>query len=188
MEVIRTSAKRMTRLINDLLDVTRIDVGHKLPIEASRIEVEPLVRELMEIFSPQAEARGVSLTADAKLAGAHARADRDRLIQAMSNIIGNALKFTPEGGSISLRVTSEDGMIHLAVSDTGPGIPEENLSHIWDPYWQMNRNARMGAGLGLAIVKGIVDAHGGRITVDSSAGSGTTFDVAIPGDLVTSDE
>jgi signal transduction histidine kinase len=180
MDAIRTSAKRMTRLINDLLDVSRMDAGHRLPIEAAELHVEAVVEELLEIFSPQAEARGVELRVENALDGAAIHADRDRLIQAVSNLLGNALKFTPEGGRVELAVRTEGEAVAFRVSDNGPGIEPENLSHIWDPYWQMSRTARAGAGLGLAIVKGIVEAHGGQISVESTPGAGTTFHFSIP--------
>jgi signal transduction histidine kinase len=180
LETIRIAARRMTRLINDLLDVSRIDSGHKLPIEAQPVEVTPILEELAEIFRPQTDARGIVLDLSAPTEPIRILADRDRLIQAISNLLGNAIKFTPEGGSVSLRAETRASEMEFAVRDTGPGVPEESLTRIWDPYWQMKRTARMGAGLGLPIARGIVEAHSGRIWVESRPGRGTTFYFTVP--------
>jgi signal transduction histidine kinase len=180
LETMRIAARRMTRLINDLLDVSRIDSGHKLPIEAQPIEVAPILEEVIGIFRPQADNRNIRLELSAPPEPVQILADRDRLIQAMSNLIGNAIKFTPDGGTVSLRAEPRASEMEFAVRDTGPGVPEENLARIWDPYWQLKRTARMGAGLGLPIARGIVEAHSGRIWVESRPGKGTTFYFTIP--------
>ena len=107
-------------------------------------------------------------------------ADRDRLLQLIGNRLNNALKFTPDGGHISLRASEHDGSAEIVVQDTGPGIALEQLPHVFDRFWRGDRASRNSAGLGLAICKGIVDAHNGRIAVRSIQGVGTTLQVSIP--------
>ena len=104
-------------------------------------------------------------------------------MQVLSNLIGNALKFTPAQGVISFRAERhEEELVLFAVSDSGPGIPRQNLKDIFNPYWQAKRTERMGAGLGLPIAKGIVESHGGTIWVESEQGKGTTFYFTLPAD------
>jgi signal transduction histidine kinase len=107
-------------------------------------------------------------------------ADRDRLIQVFSNLLGNALKFTPSGGDIRVGAALEGEQVRFYVRDNGPGMPPESLAHIFDRFWQANRTDRRGAGLGLSIVKGIVEAHGGRLQVESEPGRGSTFSFTVP--------
>jgi signal transduction histidine kinase len=101
-------------------------------------------------------------------------------LQVIGNLLSNALKFTPDGERISLRAAEKDGVVEIVVQDTGPGIPPEQLSHIFDRFWRGDRATRNSAGLGLAICKGIIDAHGGEIEVRSTQQAGTTFKVTIP--------
>ncbi|HUF17105.1 MAG TPA: HAMP domain-containing sensor histidine kinase, partial [Thermoanaerobaculia bacterium] len=179
-DVIHLSAKRMTRLIDDLLDVTTIDIGHRLPIEKSPVDLPELIDELAEIFRPQAAGRNVGLSWQVDVSPPTIPADRDRLNQALSNLVGNALKFTPEGGAVEVGVTDQGDEVQFSVRDDGLGIPAEHLQRIFDPYWQMKRTARMGAGLGLPIARGIVESHGGRIWVESDGTHGSTFRFTIP--------
>jgi signal transduction histidine kinase len=181
LEIISLSANRMSRLIQDLLDVTRLEGGKKLPIEPERLEVEPLLHEAHELFKVQATAGDVILLHDAENVPA-IRADRHRVMQVLSNLIGNALKFTPVGGTISIRARTKNDDVLFTVSDTGSGIPREHLSDIFNPYWQAKRTERLGAGLGLSITRGIVEAHGGHIYVNSEPNVGTTFTFTLPRD------
>ncbi len=180
VDIIEVSAKRMSRLISDLLDVTRLEGGKKLPIEATEVEVSTILDEISDLFKSQAAASSVNL----ELRGADAvpavHADRHRVMQVMSNLIGNALKFTPPGGSIRVTAEPRDSDVLFMVADTGPGIPGKNLEDIFNPYWQGKRAERLGAGLGLPIAKGIVEAHGGRIWVESRQGEGTKFFFTLP--------
>ena len=107
-------------------------------------------------------------------------ADPDRIGQVLGNLIGNAIKFTPRGGRIALTGRREGGQVRVAVTDQGPGIPERDLEHVFEPYWQARRTARLGAGLGLKIAKGLVEAHGGRIWAESAPGRGATFSFTLP--------
>ena len=107
-------------------------------------------------------------------------ADRDRLLQVVGNLLDNAFKYTPGGGRVSLRACEHQGYAEIIVQDPGPGIAPEDLPHIFDRFWRGDRASRASAGLGLAICKGIVEAHNGRIWVESTLGIGTTFHVSIP--------
>jgi signal transduction histidine kinase len=107
-------------------------------------------------------------------------ADRGRVLQVFSNLIGNALRFTPAGGSITLGARREEGLVRFSVVDTGPGIPPEHLPHLFERFWQAKEGSREGAGLGLPIARGLVEAHGGRIEVASTPGQGSTFSFTLP--------
>jgi signal transduction histidine kinase len=107
-------------------------------------------------------------------------ADRDRILQVFENLIGNAIKFTKPGGKITVSAEAQAEDVRFSVADSGTGIPEADLPHLFDRFWQASKEKGRGAGLGLAIVKGIVEAHGGRIWVTSALGNGTTFFFTIP--------
>ena len=180
LDVIRHSAERMRRLIEDLLDVTRLEGGKRLPIEPQAVDIEPLLRDTCELFKSQAAASGITLRYQVARDLPPVHADRHRMLQVLSNLVGNAMKFTPSGGTISFRADAPDGEVLFTVADTGPGIPKEHLGDIFNPYWQAKRAERMGAGLGLPIAKGIVESHGGRIWVESEPGKGTKFYFTLP--------
>ena len=180
IETIGLSAKRMERLIADLLDVTRLEGGKRLPIEPAKLDVESLFREGYEIFRAQAAAGEVTLQYNVADRAETVYADRHRVLQVLSNLIGNSLKFTPAGGMISFRAEPTDGKVLFTVADTGPGIPKEHLGDIFSPYWQAKRAERMGAGLGLPIAKGVVESHGGTMWVESEQGAGTKFFFTLP--------
>ena len=186
VETIELSAQRMRRLIDDLLDVTRLEGGKQLPIEAAPLAVKPLLDETYELFKVQTAAASIELRCEAGDDVPPVHADHHRVSQVLSNLVGNSMKFTPAGGRITVRAAPQDGQVLFAVSDTGSGIQHENLKKIFNPYWQAKRTARLGAGLGLPIAKGIVEAHGGRIWVESEPGKGTTFYFTLPAARVTS--
>jgi len=179
IETMEISAKRMNRLIGDLLDVTRMEGGKPLPIEPEPLSVADVMREAEELFRAQAGVASVSIEYpfDEHLPPMHA--DHHRVMQVLSNLIGNSLKFTPPGGNITVRARRRRSEILFSVSDTGPGIPKEHLGEIFT-RWQAKGTERLGAGLGLPIAKGIVEAHGGRIWVESDQGQGTQFYFTMP--------
>lgn len=181
LAIIRRAAERMEKLIQDLLDVTRIEAG-RLSIEPQPVRVGQVLSDAVEAFRPRAQAAALELTTEAAGESEKLYADRDRLLQVFSNLIGNAMKFTPEGGSISVRAYPQEDGFRFEVADTGPGIPPEHLPHLFDRFWQANNAARSGAGLGLAICKGIVEAHGGTLWVESTPGEGSTFSFILPKD------
>ncbi len=180
VETIGLSAKRMSRLIEDLLDVTRLEGGKRLPIQPEPVEVSSLLGEAYELFKAQAAASRVRLQCEGGENLPPVHADRHRVMQVLSNLMGNSLKFTPAGGSISCRADAWGSEVLITVADTGPGIPKEHLGDIFSPYWQAKRAERLGAGLGLPIAKGIVESHGGRIWVESQPGEGTKFFFTLP--------
>jgi signal transduction histidine kinase len=167
---------RMQRLIDDLLDVARIDTG-TLSVEPRAISLQALLEEAFEQHRALAADKRISLVRELDRAGG-VIADRHRMGQAISNLVGNALKFTPAGGTICIGGETRGDRAVLWVSDTGRGIPPEHLPRLFDRFWQPQRG-RDGVGLGLAIVKGIVDAHSGTIEVDSKPGTGTTFRISL---------
>jgi signal transduction histidine kinase len=106
--------------------------------------------------------------------------DRERLLQVFANLVGNAIKFTPQGGRVQIRVVARPGCVQFSVADTGPGIADDHLRHVFDRYWRLHKRSRNGTGLGLSIVRGIIEAHGGSVSVDTAPGAGATFHFSLP--------
>ncbi|MGH7461779.1 MAG: sensor histidine kinase, partial [Longimicrobiales bacterium] len=127
-----------------------------------------------------AREKGIELEYSAARELPDVKVDRGRIIQVLSNLISNALRFTPEAGRIEVRAHEDEGAIKISVRDTGPGIRPEDREAIFLPFWQAMRGARQGAGLGLTIARAIIEQHGGRIWVESEEGAGTTFSFTIP--------
>ncbi len=176
---IRSAVQQMERLIKDLLDIKRIEAGF-LALEDERVMVRDLIDDIMETFGPLTSARGVTLTRTSADETFHVRADRERLQQVFSNLLGNAIKFSSAGDTIRVGAIERGDFVEFSIADSGPGIPAEHLPHIFDRFWQARRTGRHGIGLGLAIVKGIVDAHGGSVSITSELGSGSAFTVVLP--------
>jgi signal transduction histidine kinase len=176
-QIIARSAGRMGRLIEALLDVARIEAG-AFVVRPSAESVRPILEEAKELFEGQAELAGVELLVEVAEDVPQARMDRDRMLQALANLLDNALRFTPPGGSVTLAATEHDGRVVLSVSDTGAGIAHEALDRLFDRFWQTDWHG--GAGLGLAIVRGVMEAHGGGVEVDSQLEKGTTFRMLLP--------
>ncbi len=177
--IIKRATERMNRLIGDLLDVTRIDAGN-LHLYPSPLDPADVLREVREIFEPQAAEKSLELEVEIPDGLPPVSADPERVLQVFSNLLGNALKFTPAGGRIAVRAGPDPAGVCFAVSDTGPGIPAADLPHVFDRFWQARQTARDGAGLGLPITRGIVEAHGGTIRAESTPGVGTTFSFTLP--------
>jgi len=178
LRTIRNSVDRMNRLILDLLDVASIETG-RLRFTLSRQPVSSLMRELAEQYLPIAEGKGLCLDVQDE-SRAEIAADRGRLLQAMFNLLDNAFKFGPAGGTVSVRALRRGSEVVLAVTNAGLGIPEEDQAHVFEPYWQADPRHRSGLGLGLSIAKGVVEAHRGRVWFESSEGGGTTFFISLP--------
>lgn len=173
------SAHQMKRLVNDLLDFSRIDVA-KLPLSREAVPVSHILSQLAQNFAAAAEARQVSLDVTAPDDLPAIWADEQRLAQVLGNLVDNALKFTPVGSTIRVVAAQADGAVHFSVTDQGPGLSREGRAKIFEPFWQAERGSHMGLGLGLPIAKGIVEAHGGRIWVESPPGSGLQVHFTIP--------
>ncbi len=179
VDTIRTTARRMQRLIQDLLDVARVEAGG-LSVAPSMMDPEPMVREVVTSHEPIAEQKRQRLTCEARGEVPPICADRDRLMQVLGNLLGNALKFTPERGVVHVEVGRRGTDVYFSVRDSGPGIPEADLKSVFTPYWQAKKTAHMGAGLGLAIVRGIVEAHGGKVWAENAPGGGAMFTFTVP--------
>ena len=182
-QVIYDESGRMQRMVLDLLDLARLDAG-TADITMSPVNMFGLLQAVAEKFAPQSQRAGVDIKVDVAANLQTITADGDRLAQVFTNLVDNALKFTPRGGLISLHVSVTNGEMLVSVSDTGTGIPVEAQAHIFDRFYQADPARRggekHGAGLGLAIAHEIVQAHGGRISVRSRLGKGTSFDVFLP--------
>ncbi len=182
-QVIYDESARMHRMVLDLLDLARLDAG-TADITMAPVNMSTLLNAIAEKFTPQLQQAGVTVKVDVPATLSTVTADGDRLAQVFTNLMDNALKFTPRDGLISLRASVANKEMLISVSDTGTGIPAEALAHIFDRFYQADParrgGERHGVGLGLAIAHEIVQAHGGRIGVRSRLGEGTTFDVYLP--------
>jgi len=177
--IVRRSAERMTRLVEDLLDFASV-AARRLAIKRSPTRARDLVSEAMALLQPIAASHAQRLHVEIPKADLVVLCDAGRILQVLSNLIGNAMKYTPEGGTIAVRVEPRQGELWFAVADSGPGIPQPEQRHVFDRYWRGSVGARPGSGLGLAIASGIVEAHAGRIWVESEVGVGSTFWFALP--------
>jgi len=171
---IRRSVSMMERLIRDLLDVGSLEDG-RLRVFAQTLDVRELIRATIDVFAPVAAASRLSLASDVPAEPVLAHADEHRIMQVLSNLVHNAIKFTPAGGTIRLRAESTGEGCVVSVSDSGIGIPEGELTSIFERFRRLEENDRTGLGLGLYISQWIVEAHGGRIWAESRVGDGTTI-------------
>jgi signal transduction histidine kinase len=171
-------AMRMEYLIQTMLDVTTLEAG-KFTVNVARCAVAELLRDTADMFGALAASKQVRFEHTAKEPGLWLLVDRERVLQVLSNVIGNALKFTPQGGQVTLSVEREGAMARFGVLDTGPGIAPDNLPRVFERFWTRTPGKK-GTGLGLFIANGIVEAHGGRIWVESELGRGTRFFFTLP--------
>lgn len=178
VELISRAAQHMSWLIEDLLDMFRLD-GGTFVLERQPVEVATLLDEAVKMLRSTAKARELHLDVAADPSLPLINVDRRRVLQVLWNLLGNGIKFTPPGGNVQLGAAAVNGEIRIEVSDTGPGIPESALPHLFERGWQARRSDLRGAGLGLSISKAIVEAHGGRMGVSSSP-AGTTFFFTLP--------
>lgn len=180
LRTIHESADWAHRMIEDLLDVSAIEAG-RLSLERRVVDPVLLAVRGAQLFEPLAQEQGITLYLDLPEHLPRIHADAERLLQALGNLLGNALKFTPAGGRVGLHGESDGRTVVLSVTDTGPGVPAEDVPFIFDRYWHARRSAKArGTGLGLAIAKGLVSAHGGHIWVESVPGGGSRFSIALP--------
>lgn len=181
--IIYDESSRMHRMVLDLLDLARLDAG-TADLKMAPVDLQVLLDSIVEKFGLQAQKGGISLVLDLPPDLPTLVADGDRLDQVFTNLVDNALRHTPAGGLISLQVLSSQTEVEIRISDTGTGIPSDAIPHIFERFYQVDLSRKggetHGAGLGLAIVHEIVAAHGGRITVRSQEGLGTTFIIQLP--------
>jgi len=183
-QTIALAVRRAEELIRDLLLASKMEAG-SLPLDRRPESVASIVGEVYALFSPLAEAKSLRFVADAGDGdgdSARATLDRHRIVQLLSNLVANAIKFTPPEGRVELRSRRDAEHIQFTVSDTGAGIPAAELPHVFDRFWQGSQARHLGTGLGLWISRGIAIAHGGDITVASAVGAGTTFTIVLPRD------
>ena len=179
LRIIKRQGEHMKRLVNDLLDAARLESGRMI-VSPSATRIEELMEGVLEMMRPLAEERRLHLHTMMPGDLPPVWVDYERICQVFSNLIGNAIKFTPEGGHITLKGQRLGPKVRLSVADTGPGIPPEQLSRIFEQMWQARKDDGRGIGLGLTIAKAIVEAHGERIGVDSRVGEGTEFWFTVP--------
>jgi PAS domain S-box-containing protein len=180
---IKSNADRLARLINDLLDLSTIEAG-KIDLRPMNLPLVNLVKEVAESLRPVAAEKLINLDVAAADLRAVAWADRDKVIQVLMNLIGNALKFTPQGGKVTVAVVKNaTGWMQTSITDTGPGVPAEEVSKVFGRFYQIGQAGKQktqGTGLGLAISKTLVEMHGGKIWVETEAGKGSTFCFTLP--------
>ena len=176
--IIARSASQMSRLIEDLLDVSRIEAG-AFVVRPSAEEPISVLEEIRDMFEVQAEEAQVAL-AVGPVCDVLVRMDHDRVVQALANLVDNALRFTPEGGVVTLSgEVLDQETVSLSVSDTGVGLTQDALDNLFSRFWQAEGDRKGRAGLGLAIVKGVIEAHGGEVRVESDPGVGSTFHLVL---------
>lgn len=185
--VMLQAATQMDTLIQDLLDVTRLERG-QLRISCKPEAIGALLSNTADVLAPLAAARGVTLETELEAGLPMVSIDADRIGQVLSNLVGNAVKFTSNGGHVKLRASRQPGGILIVVQDSGAGIATEDLPFVFDRFWQSKRTDRSGAGLGLAIAHGIVRAHGGTLRLESEVGRGTSALLTLTAEPVPSHE
>jgi signal transduction histidine kinase len=171
---------RMNRLVADLLDVVSIEAG-RLALVPQQQNAAELVRETLDAFSVLSAANGISIRTEVRAGSLLAQYDQERILQVLANLVGNAVKFTPKGGRIDIVVEPIGHDVRFGIIDTGPGIPEQDSARIFERFARVAKWERSGLGLGLYISKCIVEAHGGKIWVESRPGQGSSFYFTLPG-------
>jgi two-component system phosphate regulon sensor histidine kinase PhoR len=182
VDVIHRNAERLRSLIEDLLDLSSVEQG-QARLTLGPVRLADVVAQAAAVIRPAAQKKGQTLTLDLAEGLSAPRADRDRLAQVLINLLENAVKFTPEGGRIAVSGSAAPGRVVLSVSDTGVGIPPDEVPRIFERFYRVDRSRDRregGTGLGLAIAKHLVQAMGGTIQVESAQGAGTTFRVTLP--------
>jgi two-component system, OmpR family, sensor histidine kinase BaeS len=182
-DTLHTEAQHLQRLIDDLRTLSLTDAG-ELPLHRQPMPPQPLLERIAAAYKASAQAQGITLEIQAVADLPAIDIDPERMSQVLGNLLSNALRFTPAGGTIRLRATADGDRVHLIVQDTGTGIAAADLPHIFERFYRADsaRQATGSSGLGLAIAKGIVEAHGGTIAVASSEGAGTRFSITLPAD------
>ncbi len=182
LQVMQRATRRANALIQDLLDVSRIDAG-TLKVATTALDGSVLITDAVLELEPLVEGQQLAFEHEWIGPDLFVAADRSRIAQVFSNLVGNAIKFTKAGGLVRIEGRRNGEMADFDVIDTGAGIPADHMPHLFDRFWQASGTSRTGAGLGLSIVKGIIEAHGGTLSVDSTVGSGTRFRFSLPSQM-----
>jgi signal transduction histidine kinase len=181
LQSITRASQQMNHLIDDLLAIGRLRAGQRIPLDLHREDPADIVEQVCEMIGPQALEKSIALRWSRPWTSMPAViVDRSRILQVLTNLLDNALKFTPAGGTISVSCEGTDKEMQFAVKDTGSGIAPADVGRIFDPFWQAKPSDRLGAGLGLAIAKAVIEQHHGRIWVESKLGVGTTVIFTVP--------
>ena len=180
LDIALRNARRLLRLVNQILDVAKLEAG-ALRLDPRPLDLVPFTRGVVAAFTPVAERKGLRLTVDTPdaLTGAF---DADAVEKVLTNLLSNAIKFTPDGGAVQVALTSDDGAARLVVRDTGPGIPPDQVAHVFERFYQADESTtrtQPGTGIGLSLVRELVELHGGTVAVESGS-AGTTFSARIP--------
>ncbi len=175
---IEDAASRVGRMVDDLLDAERMALA-KIRLPARPGDLRDLAREAVDLVSPLVAAQGISLATALPEVPVVTSFDRDRMLQVFTNLLANAVKYTPKGGMVQLALETNDGLIRVSVSDTGTGIPAEQHERVFRRFTQVGPG-KGGVGLGLYIARRIVEAHGGKIGLVSRPGEGSTFFFTLP--------
>ncbi|OJH36558.1 sensor histidine kinase [Cystobacter ferrugineus] len=179
MEAILHSSEHMRDLIAGLLDRSRLQ-GEPVPLTLQALAVADLIEQALQVLEPLAHGKTLKLQVAVSPEARPVKADRERVLQIIGNLVGNAIKFTPPGGTITLRAKPVDGMMRFSVKDSGPGISPADVPHLFERFWRSASASERGTGLGLNIVKTLVEAHGGSVWVESQLGAGSTFFFTLP--------
>ena len=180
--ILAEESNRLINVVNSLLDLSKMEAGMMI-YDFEVTHLEPLIKRALAEIAPLVEAKKIRLESAVDGALRPVRVDSERILQVLRNLLGNAVKFTPNGGVVRIAAKPADGKLEISVKDSGPGIPAENLTSIFEKFNQGNRQtpyARQGTGLGLAIAKTIITSHGGKIWAESEPGSGSTFIFVLP--------
>ncbi len=187
--IIMEKGENLLQLITSILDITKIEAG-RVRLVLSEVELGQVIRDAVSTVTPHARKKGLQLVCEQTNGLPKVQCDREKVRQCLINLVSNAVKFTPAGGTVTVGAAQAQGdRVALFVADTGIGIPEEHLSRVWDVFYQVDGSSTReygGAGLGLAIVKSFTEAHGGEVAVRSQPGTGSTFTMVLPQRSATS--
>jgi two-component system sensor histidine kinase GlrK len=182
LSILAEESNRLISVVNSLLDLSKMEAG-MMAYDFEITHVDPLIKRAIAEITPLVEAKGIRLENEMDGALPPLRMDPERILQVLRNLLGNAVKFTPKGGLVRVAAKPADGKLAISVKDSGPGIPAESLTSIFEKFNQGSRqapHARQGTGLGLAIANSIITSHGGKIWAESELGQGSTFIFVLP--------
>jgi signal transduction histidine kinase len=179
LELILKAVDQMRDLIGGILDRARLQ-GMPQPLAPQPLAVEALFEQALEVLRPLALGKCQELVVEVCPGVPRVRVDRERVLQVLTNLVGNAIKYTPASGTLTVRAKKVDGQVRVSVKDSGPGIAAQDVPHLFERFWRAAGALERGTGLGLSIAKSIVEAHGGSIWVETREGAGSTFFFTLP--------